>query len=290
MATPTEVDRCGRLEDQDATLISLKLGISNYSGAQPTLVSLRKSSHLKDLFITSSIGDHDVGRLCREVLLQNTSLEHLTLDLRECSDRGAQYLAELIQYNRNLQWLSLMLNNVTEKGVLRLAEALGKSSLLGFSIYATQLDLHDCCIGDSGAAHFASALKSCGTLTSVCIAQNAVTNSGLENILRGLSANPAISLLDLHSNLFDKIGAAKVAAFLISNSSLKQLILDENHDIRSEGGERNCYCSVPKLYFGDYQSEIMQYWWERSTAVCNNSLQQQNSEGTHSLRKCGHWR
>ena len=148
MATPTEVDRCERLEQQDAALTSLKLGISSYSGAQSTLVSLRKSSHLRDLFITSSIGDSDVGRLCREVLLRNTSLEHLTLDLRECSDRGAQYLAELIQYSRNIRWLSLMLNNITEKGAQRLAEALGKSTLLGFAIYATQLDLYDCSIGD----------------------------------------------------------------------------------------------------------------------------------------------
>lgn len=89
MATPTEVDRCRRLEDRDATLTSLKLAISSYSNAQPTFSSLRKSSHLKKLFITSSIGEHDIGRLCREVLLQNSSLEHLTLDLRECNDQGA---------------------------------------------------------------------------------------------------------------------------------------------------------------------------------------------------------
>ena len=124
MATPTEVDRCRRLEERDATLTSLKLTISSYSNAQPTFSALRKSSHLKELFITSSLEEHDIGRLCREVLLQNSSLEHLTLDLRECNDRGARHLADLIQYSRNLQWLSLLLNNVSEKGALQLAEAL----------------------------------------------------------------------------------------------------------------------------------------------------------------------
>ena len=258
MATPTEVDRCRRLEDRDATLTTLKLAISSYSNAQPTFSSLRKSSHLKELFVTSSIGEHDIGRLCREVLLQNSSLEHLTLDLRECNDRGARHLSDLIQFSRNLQWLSLLLNNVTEKGALRLAEALSKSTLLGFSIYATQLDLHDCCIGDSGAEHFASALESCQNLTSICIAQNGVTNLGLEKILRGVAVNPVITFMDLHSNLIDKTGAAKVAVFLLSNTSLKHLILDENHGIGSEGAK------------------------EIAAALCQNSTLE-----TLSLKSCG---
>ena len=263
MATPTEVDRCRRLEERDATLTSLKLTISSYSNAQPTFSALRKSSHLKELFITSSLGEHDIGRLCREVLLQNSSLEHLTLDLRECNDRGARHLADLIQYSRNLQWLSLLLNNVSEKGALRLAEALSKSTLLGFSIYATQLDLHDCCIEDSGAAHFASALESCGSLTSICIAQNGITNLGLESILRALTVNPVITLLDLHSNLIDETGATKVAAFLLSNTSLKHLVLDENHSIGSEGAK------------------------EIATALCQNSTLETLSLKSCSIGKTG---
>ena len=235
MATPTEVDRCRRLEQQDTTLTSLKLGISSYSGAQPTLVALKKSPHLKELFITSSISDREIGKLCREVLLQNSSLEKLTLDLRECTDGGTQHLAEIIQYSKNLKWLSLMLNNVSDKGASYLADALDKSALLVFAIYATQLDLHDRCIGDSGAAHFAAALKSCENLTSICIAQNAVSNAGLECILEGLFSNVTVKSLDLHSNKIDKKGAARLAAFLVSNTSLKQLILDENHGISSEG-------------------------------------------------------
>ena len=171
------------------------------------------------------------------MLLQNTSLERLTLDLRECSDDGVQYLSKVMQSSRKLKWLSLILNNVTEVGARKLASALGGSKLSGFSIYATQLDLHDHCIGDTGAMHFAAVLKlgGCGTLSSICIAQNAVGNSGLESILEAFSVNHAITTLDLHSNRIDNAGAAKVAVFLTTNATLRQLILDENHGIESEG-------------------------------------------------------
>ena len=67
MVTPTEVDRCLLLESQDSGLRSLKLGISSYSTAEPTLAALRKSPYLRELFITSPIADSEVGRLCTEV-------------------------------------------------------------------------------------------------------------------------------------------------------------------------------------------------------------------------------
>ncbi len=234
-ATPTEVDRCRRLEEQDAALTSLKLGISSYPTAQPTLTALKRSLHLKELFVTSAISDPEVGRLCREVLLQNSSLERLTLDLRECSDEGTRYLAEVIEHGKNLKFLSLMLNNVTERGAAHLAASLPNSSLQGFAVYATQLDLHDRCIGDSGAAHFAGALRTCSHLTSICIAQNAISNIGLDSVLESLSNNRTVFTLDVHSNAIDSNGAARLAAFLVSDTALKRLILDENHGIGDNG-------------------------------------------------------
>ncbi len=234
-ATPTEVDRCRRLEEQDATLTSLKLGITSYSAAQPTLSALRKALHLKDLFVTSAITDAEIEQLCREILLQNASLERLTLDLRECSDEGTRHLSELIERATNLKYLSLLLNNVTERGASHLAASLPLSTLRGFSVYGTQLDLHDRCLGDSGAAHFGAALRRCDKLQSICIAQNALTNNGLEVLLEGLYDNSSVTTLDVHSNAIDSSGSARLAAFLVSNTTLKWLILDENHGIGDEG-------------------------------------------------------
>ena len=237
MATPTEVDRCERLEHHDATLERLKLGVSSCSKAWPTLEALETSTSLKELFITSAISREEEIKILCEHLLRNASLERITLDLRGCSDRGAQHLADLIGQSKHVKWFSLLLNGVTAVGAKALAGALAKSTLLGFSIYATQLDLHDRCIGDGGARHFADALRTTASLCSICIAQNGVTDLGLESILVALQSNRVVTALDLHSNKITHRGAFQLAVYLSSNTSLKQLTLDENHEIGSEGAK-----------------------------------------------------
>ena len=224
---------------QDCSTSTTKLVLNSY---QPSDTNHSISPHLKELVLhdsSSSMTDEQVGLLCREILMKRSSLERLTLDLRECSDRGMQDIAELIEKTKTLKWVSLLLNNVSELGASYLAKALMSSELEGFSIYATQLDLYDKCIGDKGVEHFAGVLQHTSTLRSLCIGQNGVTNMGLSSILRELSitsnSKSNISSLDLHSNLIDQDGAAAIAAFLVSTVSLKRLVLDENHHIGNEG-------------------------------------------------------
>lgn len=237
MATPTEVDRCKRLENRDSSLQCLKLCVSSCKNARATLEAMEKSTCLTELFLTSTIScDEEIGTLC-DCLLRNSSLERLTIELRGCSDDGAAHLASLVEGSRHLKWLSLLLNDVTETGAEAIARGLAKSTLLGFSIYATQLDLRDRCIGDGGALHFADAIKSTTCLRSLCVAQNAVTDRGLEGIIAALRGNEAITTLDLHSNQITDRGALQIAAYLSSNAALKQLLLDENHHIGSEGAK-----------------------------------------------------
>ena len=196
--------------------------------------------HLKELVLhdsSSSMTDEEVDLLCREILMKRSSLERLTLDLRECSDDGMRHIAELIEKTKSLKWVSLLLNNVSELGASYLAEALKSSELEGFSIYATQLDLHDRCIGDRGTEHLAKVLHSNSSLKRLCVGQSGVTNVGLGSVLRALSNNKAsvISSLDFHSNLIDQDGASAIAGFLVSTATLKRLILDENHRIGDDG-------------------------------------------------------
>ena len=126
--------------------------------------------------------------------------------------------------------LTLMLNKVTSRGAEVLAASLPLSSLLSLTLYATQIDLHDLCVGDEGARHFASSLPHTRHLTSFGLTQSGVTPTGLGYLLRGLEQNSKITSLNLHSNFIDGTGAADVA-----NSHLKQLILNENHYIGDEG-------------------------------------------------------
>ena len=145
MAVPTEVNRSRRLEEQDKTLTSLKLILTDLSSARPTLLALRDSKHLRQLSVQTGARDEGVGLLIREALLPNASLQKLSLDLKECSDEGgARHLASLLQgTGRNLQEMALSLNAITENGAAIIAKGLAASKLRSFSIYATQLDLYD---------------------------------------------------------------------------------------------------------------------------------------------------
>ena len=131
--------------------------------------------------------------------------------------------------------LTLMLNKVTSRGAEVLAASLPLSSLLSLTLYATQIDLHDLCMGDEGARHFASSLPHTRHLTSFGLTQSGVTPTGLGYLLQGLEQNSKITSLNLHSNFIDGTGAADIARFLSTNSGLKQLILNENHYIGDEG-------------------------------------------------------
>lgn len=219
---------------KDRSTSSMKLILNSYQPSHANISPLLKELILHDS--SSSMTDEEVELLCKEILMKSSSLERLTLDLRECSDEGTRHVAELIEKTKTLKWVSLLLNNVGKVGASYLAEALRSSELESFSIYATQLDLHDRFIGDEGAEHLAKAIKHTTTLKRLCVGQSGVTNVGLASILRELSNSKSnVSSLDFHSNLIDHDGASAIAGFLVSTASLKRLILDENHHIGNNG-------------------------------------------------------
>ncbi len=239
MAEDVFVDRCYQLEDSDDSLPFLKLSITSFSTATPTLRALASSAHVKEAWLAFAEGDEGVGLLCREVLLLNPSLERLRLDLKECSDDGIKEVAEVIRNKSTLKQLSLLLNNVGEEGACHLSRALEASNLEEFSIYATQLDLHDRCIGDVGVAAISEALGRNRSLKSLSIAQNGVTSTGLKSITSMLDGNHNITSLDLHSNRINSEGVAVLATSHLTSPScdLETLILAGNHDIGNDGAK-----------------------------------------------------
>ena len=225
--------------DHEQPTSTMKLVLNSY---QPSDAKHNISPHLKELVLhdsSSTMTDEEVGLLCKEILMKRSSLERLTLDLRECSDEGTRHIAELIKETKPLKWVSLLLNNVGELGASYLAEALISSELESFSIYATQLDLHDRCIGDKGTELLAQVIKQNTTLKHLCVGQSGVTNVGLGSVLRELSScsKTNITSLDFHSNLIDQDGASAIAGFLVSSVLLRRLILDENHHIGNDGAK-----------------------------------------------------
>ena len=123
--------------------------------------------------------------------------------------------------------LNISANNFSAKAAEILASGLEKSSLLSFSLVATQLDSHDRTIGTEGANHFASYLKKNPSLQSFCLKQNDVTNEGLFAILDGLRFNTHLKELDLSSNPFDSHCAPALSHFLKHTTTLRLLSLND---------------------------------------------------------------
>ena len=213
----------------------LKLTISSYQDDQRSLLNLKRSKQFNEAHISGAIGDEEVSLLCKEVLLEAKSLERVTLELSECSDDGAVHISGLIESSSTIKHVSLLLNNVGEKGAMVLSKGLSQSSLESFSIYATQLDLHDRFIGDTGTGHIADAVKNHSTLQSLSITQNGVSNFGLSSIIRSLESKSLVAELDLRSNQIDSEGAKMIGTFLINNVTLKRLILNGNRAVGCEG-------------------------------------------------------
>lgn len=147
-------------------------------------------------------------------------------------------MAEVLRDKQNLKKLSLQLNNIGEGGASHLARILCNSSLEEFSIYATQLDLHDRCIGDGGVAVLGGALQCTNCLKALCIAQNGVTGIGVGHIINALHRNSTITTLDLSSNSIDSKGVILLAGHLREASCiLERLILDGNCGVGNDGAK-----------------------------------------------------
>ncbi len=209
----------------------VKLSISSYQADSARLAELKDAT---ELYLSGPISDEDVGLLCKEVLMHIESVRTITLDLRECTDNGCKHIAHLIENNSNVQSLLLVLNNVGEKGAEILAQGLLKSTLTSFSMYAAQLDLHDQCIGDTGAKFITDAIKNHQTLKSLCLAQNRLSNIGLAYLTNSLPSSNVCEL-DLRTNNIDSEGAKMISLYLAETSTLRKLILSENRGIQSEG-------------------------------------------------------
>lgn len=231
------MDRCPQLEQSDS-LTSLRLSLSSYAAGEQTLRAVARSSTLRELCLVCGEGDEGVGLLCREMLLPNSSLESLKLDLKECSHEGILQLVRVVRGKEKLKRLSLLLNNVGEEGACSLSEVATGPHLEEFSLYATQLDLHDKSIGDAGVAVLCKALQTPRKLHSLCIAQSGVTGAGVESLISTLHTNKTITHLDLNSNQIDSEGAISLAQHLKSTTcKLYALILDSNHKIGNDGAK-----------------------------------------------------
>ena len=208
-----EYNCCSRLFDNADAVEELKLTVNNLKEAHLALSAIKTSKTLKILTLVCH-GDETISELCRETLEGSKSLTTLILELPECSDKGVKSLIEPVLAIKNLTSLTLRLNNVTENGAQSLATILSSTHIESFSIYGTQMDLHDLFIGDKGAEFVAIATQQCATLTKLCIAQSGITGLGVANVVQHLETHPSLMSLNLSYNLIDVNGVSGIAKSL----------------------------------------------------------------------------
>jgi len=233
-------DQCVELLKDPNSLESLRLYVSSYARALPTLKALASSNKMKEVWLESPEVDEKVGLICKDILYHCNSLEFLTLELTECSDVGMKEVAKVMsRKGSKLKRLSLRLNNVSEKGAGYLAQALLRSPVVDLEIVATQLDHHDKCIGDRGVSLICDGATltdgSC-KLASLTIAQSRITSSSLPPLINLLQLKETLHKLDLNSNLLDSEACTILATQLSKeNCHLTHLVLDSNSKIGDAG-------------------------------------------------------
>lgn len=236
----TQLDHSSELLKNPDSLEKIRLYVSSYSGALPTLAALGNSTTVTEVWLESPEDDEKVGLICREALSRCCSLETLTLELSECSNNGIKEVAKVIsKKGSKLNKIVLRLNNVSEEGAGHLAQALLRSSVSDFEICATQLDHHDQHIGEKGVALICEAATladgSC-RLASLGFIQNRIESDGLTPIIKLLEPNNTLLKLNLHSNMLDSQASNMLAAKLSQKECrLRHLILDGNSMIKDLG-------------------------------------------------------
>ena len=114
------------------------------------------------------------------------------------------------------------------------------NSLLGEKV--TSLNLADNSLSDYGM-HAIKTIIENTAIQHLNLASNMISGDGLETLVDSISYHRKLKTLDLgifkgsiRKNSLGLHGASCIAAFLIKNSSLKTLILEDN-DLGSDGGE-----------------------------------------------------
>ena len=223
-----------RSNGDDNLYYSMDWTLNNTDQVSRCLLELKSAlEQPQNIKISTSLPAKSLEGLCGE-LTRFRNIEGLNLELTECEDSGATHLARLLG-NKSLKYLAISANNFTARTARVLSDALKESSLISFSMVATQLDNHDKAVGNEGAKYFSWSLKANPLLKSFSLKQNRVSNEGVYSIIGSLESNNNLESLNLSSNMFDSQGATAIGKFLKETSRLKILVLNDMPQLGDTG-------------------------------------------------------
>jgi len=166
--------------------------------------------------------------------INNNQCRELRLISNQITSSGASILADALLNNRTLELLSLWNNQVRDIGVQSLSNALSinRSTL-------KKLDLSQNDVTDEGARHLAQMLKTNKKLTHLTLSNNKIGDEGVQLLADALrNRNTTLQSLSFTENkLLSDASVASLVNMLRHNQSLKRLWVDDCN-LSEEGKDR----------------------------------------------------
>ena len=165
-----------------------------------------------------------IGRIISDPL---SVLKELIIQHGSCNDDVIQCLQYDLAGSTSLKILNLGDNNITSRGFQMLHDALASphSSL-------TELDLSDCDISSAENTELFSGLANSPRLQKLVLSGNKISPTNAMKLSTGLKSNVLLHL-DLSVCSIDDDSAKTLASGLASNTSLKELVMDDMIELNS---------------------------------------------------------
>ena len=142
-----------------------------------------------------------------DALMNNQTLERLSLWKNSIGDQGVQFLSTVLSSNRSvLKRLDLSENEITDHGAEYLSQMLRTNTIL------THLSLSNNKITDCGLEHLTNALRIRNkTLQSLSLTQNKlVTDTSVTNVIQIFQSNRTLEKLWINDCNFSQISRDKL--------------------------------------------------------------------------------
>ncbi|KAM8948289.1 leucine-rich repeat-containing protein 74A isoform 3-T4 [Lycaon pictus] len=208
-------------------------------GILSLLEMLQENYYLQEMFPTMTLalrGPKSFLNFFREIRLlsgicsfqANYQIKTLDLSHNQFSDKGGEYMGQMLALNVGLQSLDLSWNHFYIRGAVALCNGLRANGTL------QKLDLSMNGFGNEGATALGEVLRLNSSLVYLDISINDISNEGISKISKGLEFNESLKVLKLFLNPMSMDGAVLLILSIKRNPKSKMEEIDISNVLVSE--------------------------------------------------------
>jgi Ran GTPase-activating protein (RanGAP) involved in mRNA processing and transport len=255
-----------RLDDNSAKVFAKALGENTTvttlvlscfcfvdDGAAAVGSVLGNSKYIQRLQLRELRNQREVVTLFRS-LLQNTSVQELSLRHSQICRRGAEAISYFFQTHPNLEEVRFVDCQFIDDSLRQICQGL-KSNRSLQRLYLVNTEA-----GVQGAEHIADLLEESSSLRELYLCENELGDEGVTIICRGVLASTSLRLIDLRSNGITAAAALSIQGVVARSQFLLSLGLG-NNELGNNGaaaiarGLQGLNCVVQKLDLSENKIE-----------------------------------